>query len=378
MGPLSVVLLVQSVTGSYARAGSAAGVFAIATALASPLLGRIIDRVGQTWVLLSCGIVFAIAFTTLALTAGQHADTTLMLVCVAVAGLANPPLAPSMRALWSAKVDEPTLQTAYALESTIQEAIFITGPLLVAVVVTTISPAAAVLTAAGLAFVGTLSFATSPSSRMWRGQQRERDWAGPLRNRGIRTLVTVMVLLAVAFGLLQVAITAFAAHNGAPGAAGVLLATWTSGSLAGGLIAGGRQWGISVERRYVLLLLLLAAAFSLLLLPATNLQMGALILLAGLPIAPWLACTYLLVDRLTPSGTVTEAFTWVLTGFLSGQSVGASLAGALIDASGPRMALLAAAVSLALAAVIAVGRWSTFADRDRATLDHEDGRGQRR
>jgi hypothetical protein len=39
MGPLSIVLLVQSVTGSYANAGSAAGVFAIATALASPLLG---------------------------------------------------------------------------------------------------------------------------------------------------------------------------------------------------------------------------------------------------------------------------------------------------------------------------------------------------
>ena len=200
MGPLSIVLLVQSVTGSYAHAGLAAGVFAIATALASPLLGRTIDRVGQTWVLVSCGTVFAGAFTTLALAAEQSADMTLMLACVAVAGLANPPLAPSMRTLWSTKVSGPTLQTAYALESTMQEMIFITGPLLVALLVTTVSPAAAVFTAAGLAFVGTLSFATSPSSRAWRGQQRARDWAGPLRDRGIRTLVTVMVLLAVAFG----------------------------------------------------------------------------------------------------------------------------------------------------------------------------------
>jgi MFS family permease len=378
MGPLSIVLLVQSVTGSYAHAGLAAGVFAIATAVASPLLGRIIDRVGQTWVLVSCGSVFATAFTTLALTAERSADMTLMLACVAVAGLANPPLAPSMRALWSAKVSGPTLQTAYALESTMQEVIFITGPLLVGLLVTTVSPVAAVFTAAGLAFVGTLGFATSPSSRAWRGQQRARDWAGPLRNRGIRTLVTVMVLLAVAFGLLQVTIAAFAARNGAPGAAGVLLATWTSGSLAGGLIAGGREWATPVERRYVVLLLLLAGAFALLLLPATNLQMAAFIVLAGLPIAPWLSCTYLLVDRLTPPGTVTEAFTWILTGFLSGQSVGASLAGALIDASGPRMALLAATASLALATVIAVARWSTIAHPDPAALDHEGGRGQHR
>jgi MFS family permease len=260
MGPLSVVLLVQSVTGSYAHAGSAAGVFAIATAVASPLLGRLIDRVGQTRVLMSCGALFAAAFATFAVIAEPGVNMMLVLGCVALAGLANPPLAPSMRTLWSAKLDGPTLQTAYALESTMQEVIFITGPLLVALLVTTISPAAAVLAAAGLAFVGTVSFATSPASRAWRAQPRAQDWAGPLRDRGVRTLVAVMVLLAVAFGLLQVAIAAFAARNGAPGAAGVLLATWTFGSLMGGLVAGGRRWAAPVEHRYVGLLLLLAAS----------------------------------------------------------------------------------------------------------------------
>jgi MFS family permease len=378
MGPLSVVLLIESVTGSYVQGGSAAGVFAITTALASPLLGRLIDRIGQTWVLISCGSVFAAAFATLAVTAKHGVAMTLTFGCVAVAGLANPPLAPAMRTLWSAKLNGETLQTAYALEATMQEVIFITGPLLVALLITTISPAAAVLAAAGLALVGTVSFSTSPSSRAWRGQPRVRDWAGPLRDRGIRTLVTVMVLLAVAFGLLQVAIAAFAADNGIPGAAGVLLATWTSGSLVGGLVAGSRQWAAPVERRYVALLLLLAATFALLLLPRTNLQMGTLIVLAGLPIAPWLSCTYLLVDRLTPVGTVTEAFTWVLTGFLSGQSVGASLAGMLIDTRGPRMALLAAATSLALAVAVAVMRWTTFVRPEAAGLDHERGSGERR
>jgi MFS family permease len=97
MGPLSVVLLVQSVTGSYAHAGSAAGVFAIATAVASPLLGRLIDRVGQTRVLMSCGTLFAAAFATFAVIAEPGVNMMLVLGCVALAGLANPPLAPSMR-----------------------------------------------------------------------------------------------------------------------------------------------------------------------------------------------------------------------------------------------------------------------------------------
>jgi predicted MFS family arabinose efflux permease len=148
--------------------------------------------------------------------------------------------------------------------------------------------------------------------------------------------------------------------------------------LVGGLIAGGRRWAAPIEHRYVGLLLLLAGFFALLLLPRTNLQMGLLIVLAGLPIAPWLACTYLLVDRLSPAGTVTEAFTWVLTGFLTGQSIGASLAGMLIDASGPRMALFAATASLALAAVVAITRWATFARSERVDLDHKRSRDQRR
>jgi predicted MFS family arabinose efflux permease len=67
-----------------------------------------------------------------------------------------------------------------------------------------------------------------------------------------------------------------------------------------------------------------------------------------------------------------------LTGFLTGQSIGASLAGMLIDASGPRMALFATTASLALAAVAAISRWATFARTEQVELDHKRGRGQGR
>jgi hypothetical protein len=50
----------------------------------------------------------------------------------------------------------------------------------------------------------------------------------------------------------------------------------------------------------------------------------------------------------------------------------------LIDASGPWMALFAATASLALAAVVAITRWATFARSEQVDLDYKRGRDQRR
>jgi len=119
MGALSLVLLVQSSTGSFALAGLVAGAFTIGISAGGPLQGRLIDRLGQTRVLLACGVVFAAAFTTLAAFAGRGAGTGVLVGCALVAGLAHPPVSAAMRVLWSTLVDGPGLQTAYAFESTI-------------------------------------------------------------------------------------------------------------------------------------------------------------------------------------------------------------------------------------------------------------------
>ncbi|HEV8649621.1 MAG TPA: MFS transporter [Actinomycetes bacterium] len=348
MGGLALLLLVQSSSGSFALAGAVVGAYTIATSLFGPVQGRVIDRYGQTWVLVGSGGVHAVALVWLGL-AGP--GTGGLVGGAVLAGMARPPVAPAMRALWSRLADGPSLQTAYALESTSQELVFVTGPLLVAVLVSVASPAVAIVVTAGLTLAGTLVFATSPVSRAWRGAERARDWAGPLRSRGFRTLVVVQPLVAVSIGALEVAVAAFATGNGSRGAAGVLLAVWSGGSLAGGLLAGARHWRGPVERRYLALLLAFLAAMAALLVARSNLDLGVLIVLAGLPFAPWIACVYLLADRLAPPGTVTEAFTWVMTAFTAGLSAGSSLAGLLIDGAGVRAAFLAAVA----AGVLAVG-----------------------
>jgi hypothetical protein len=81
--------------------------------------------------------------------------------------------------------------------------------------------------------------------------------------------------------------------------------------------------------------------------------MGVAMIAAGLFIAPWLATQYLLIDGLAPPGTTTEAFAWVLTGFLSGVAAGAAVSGIVIETAGVRPALIAPVAAVALAAVVA-------------------------
>src|SRR6476661_11056272 len=73
MAMLSIALLVhvRHLTGSFATAGTAAGAFAASLGVGGPLLGRLVDRRGQTAVLLSTALVAGAALVaTAALPAG--------------------------------------------------------------------------------------------------------------------------------------------------------------------------------------------------------------------------------------------------------------------------------------------------------------------
>jgi predicted MFS family arabinose efflux permease len=82
------------------------------------------------------------------------------------------------------------------------------------------------------------------------------------------------------------------------------------------------------------------------------------LILTGLPVAPLVASRNQLVERVTPPGTATEAFTWPLTALIAGVSLGAAAAGAMVDASG-----WSAGVVLAMA-VAFVGAGVVLARRD--------------
>ena len=376
MAGLALVLLVREGGGSYAVAGVVAGTYSIALALTSPLLGRLVDRAGQTRVLAGCAVASALAFGALA-AAGRSASPLALAGLAALAGASIPPVGACMRALWSDLLDHGgQLQAAFAVESTVQELIFVVGPPLVAVLAAMLSPAAAVLGTAALLLIGVAVFASTPASRAWRPERREADWAGALRSPGIRAVLATIVLLASAFGMVEVTVVAGAEQLGSRAFAGPLLALWALGSMVGGLVFGSRAADRGPERRLIPLLALVVAGIALLAVATGLVQLGAGMVLAGLGIAPAIACLYLLVDRLAPAGTVTEAFTWVTTAFATGFAVGNALGGSLVHRVGTDRAFLIAAAGIAAAVLLARLRRSALAGAPAGMREAPEGLGR--
>ncbi|GAA5007830.1 hypothetical protein GCM10025734_49250 [Kitasatospora paranensis] len=111
----------------------------------------------------------------------------------------------------------------------------------------------------------------------------------------------------------------------------------------GALGYGAVRWRSSTATRTWVIALLMAASFvPLLSLPAPW-AMAGLALLSGVGLAPLLAAAFVLVAELAPTGTVTEAFAWLITLFATGNAAGYAVSGALVDASLFQVALCAVA-----------------------------------
>jgi MFS family permease len=308
------------------------------------VLGRIVDRTGQPRVLLTTAVVAGLGYALLAVAPGSPAAA---LTGAALAGLAMPPLEPCLRALWPAVVAEEQLDTAYAFDSASQQILYVAGPLAVAGITAGFGPSAALWAAAALGLLGALVVATAGPARSWRAPARSASAGllGPLRSPGLVLLLIGLAGAGWTVGAQSVLFIAYAErHPGAlPGGAGLLLALAAVGGLVGALGYGAVRWRSSTATRTWVIALLMAASFvPLLALPAPW-AMAGLALLSGVGLAPLLAAAFVLVAELAPTGTVTEAFAWLITLFATGNAAGYAVSGALVDASLFQVALCAVA-----------------------------------
>jgi len=332
MTGLAIVLVVQQRTHSFGDAGLASGLFWLLGGCAYPLQGRLIDRLGQARVLVPCVLVFSAALGALDLAAG-HAPRWVAVACGGLAGAAFPPISASVRTLLAAVTDGTREQIGalYAVESIAQELFYLCGPLLVALLAMLASGAVIAGTvAAGLA--GTIWLASLPATRGWRGSAPAAGVPRrPLASPAVRTLLATSALTGAVLGSLEIAVPALATSRGVASAAGPLLAAVSAGSIAGGLVIGARLGANRVARQYAVCAGALAVALgAVAATPSVPLAAVAL-LVAGLPVAPMLACSYTLLRAAAPAGRQMEAFSWMSVATAAGSAAGLAVCGLLLQ-----------------------------------------------
>jgi hypothetical protein len=260
--------------------------------------------------------------------------------------------------------DRPELVAgAFALDSVLIEVIFVVGPLLTTVVVATVGPQYALIVSACCVLAGTLLLLSGLTGRAGpepTGREARAFGLGALADPGLRTLVFASLPVGFALGSIEVALPAFSEAEGSKALAGVLLAVWSGGSGLAGLAWGVGGTRFSLLDAHLRFAWLLPVAIAPLALASSPLTMGALVLLAGLPIAPLIASRNQLVQRVTPVGTATEAFTWPLTALVAGVSLGAAAAGAIVESSSWTAAVLVAAGVAAAGATVVLTRRRTL------------------
>ncbi|KIH98893.1 hypothetical protein LP52_10715 [Streptomonospora alba] len=333
MAVLALTLLFRHEGVDFGVVGMLIAVYGVGTAVGGPVLGRIVDFYGQPLVLVTSGAASAGAFMALALAPGAPLAATLPLT--AVAGALTPPLESCLRSVWPTLVTgDKERETAYSLDAALQELIFVAAPLLVSAVVALFLPMHAVVATALITVVGAAVFAALRPVRRWQPVPRKANWLGPLMEPQVRRVLVCFVFVGAALGALAVGAVAYSEETAGRDVSGILLSANGFGALVGGLTYGTVRVPLPPARRFRVLLAGMALCYlPLLLLPGLAL-MTALAALSGLFLAPALACTFLLLGRLAPQGTTTEAFSWLISVFMCGSALGTAIAGVAADAAG--------------------------------------------
>ena len=351
MTSLAILLHVEHMTGSYGAAGLVLAAASVGQATAGPVTSRWMGRWGMRRVLTLTTAVCATALLTLALVplgiAGYMAFGL-------IAGLSTPPVQSAVRTIYPKMVNARQLTALFSLDASLQEIIWILAPVVITVVATQVGTVPALLLIVTILAAGGAWFILSPEVGRVRIPRSRRAF-GKVLGKPVVLLATVIGFLLIgACAAVEAAVVATFGHGGLE--AGLVLAVFSVGSLAGGLAFGHIPMGpwAMARRMTVVAGGLIAAAVVVGDMGATSpWWVGACLVLAGVGIAPALAVMFAMTSASVKFSETAEAYGWIGTGQLIGAALGSAIAGFVIDVNGPPGAYAAAAGFAIAGAVVA-------------------------
>ncbi|WP_353807135.1 MFS transporter [Agromyces sp. SYSU T00194] len=333
---LAFLLHVERETGSYGAAGLVLAATSIGQAVAGPLTSRFMGRWGMRPVLVTTLVICAASVVAIGL---LPLTVPLYMAIGLVCGLATPPVQPAVRTIYPKMVNSRQLTPLFSLDASAQEIIWVVGPVITTFISTQVGTTWGILAAAALMIGGGIWFISSPELGRVRIPRSKRRFGVVLARPAVLLGTVVGFLLIGACAAVEAGVVAVFGHDGAE--AGIVLAIFAIGSLAGGLLFGHIPIGPwALARRMLIVFVGVAVA-------AAAMEfwwLSVTLFVAGIGIAPALAVIFAIVSASVKFSDTAEAYGWVGTGQLIGAALGSALAGFLIDGYGPVGAFAAAAV----------------------------------
>lgn len=363
-GMLAIGLLihVEQRLGSYTAAGIVLAAFGIAEGIAGPLGGRLMSRFSMRGILVPTMVVCALALGAIAVVP----MTTWLTAAVAfVAGITVPPVSSAVRTVYPTLVRGPKLVTLFSFDATLQELIWILGPLVTIGIGAIWDTSITILIAAIVLLVGSVWFASAPEIGMVKIPPSPRRMGAVLRNPVVVIMCVVLMLTLSIWGAIDASIVAHYGHDSP--ITGVILAVSAVGSFAGGLLTGN----LPMRRSSLTSRVFLAVVGTMLaLLVAENPWLLAIgLFVAGASCAPVIAVANASVSAKVRFSDTAEAFGWLATAIMFGSSLASSLAGIAIDHLGSRGGLYVASALVTAAFLVAVSTIRWHPDLRQASLE---------
>lgn len=340
---LSLLLYIQARTGSYAAAGLVLGSCSVLQAISGPLSSRLMGRFGIGRVL---SISIAICSVTLIATALLNLPLWGYMALGGLIGTTTPGVQSAVRTIYPGMVKGQLLTRLYTLDATVQELIWIIGPVLTTFVAAAWSPWAALMMTAVIMVAGGAWFVLSPEVRR-ATLPRSRTAFGRVLGRPPVLLATMVGLLLVGSSAsIEVSVVASLGRTSAE--TGIVLALWSVGSMVGGVLVGGltiTPW--SLTRRMLVLFTGVALALAV----QGFWGLAIVLFISGLGMAPALGVVYSMISASVRLSETAEAYGWLGTGMLVGAAAGSAVSGFAIDHMGALGGFMVS-TSFALAGVI--------------------------
>ncbi|MBK1785050.1 MFS transporter [Prauserella cavernicola] len=348
MGITLTLHVVSELGRGYGAAGLVGTATTAGTALAAPLVGRMIDRHGLRPVVAVCGLVSTAFWVCV-----PYLPYPVLVVAALPAGALVLPAGSIARQVITALVPPARRRTAYSLDTISLETTFMIGPALGIAVSTQLSSTVA-LTGIGLTFglCSAVLYAVNPPIRT----QEETSVPRGARPRihtwlSAHLVATLLIAMGALFVLIGTELAALAAlrESGDVGWTGAVIAVMCVASLVGGLIHGAVPRSLSQLPLMVLLAVLVLPVA----LVAEPWWLLALVLVPmNMACAPTLAATTEAVSRLAPASVRGEAMGLQDSASRIGMALGAPVIGFVMDNSQPGWGFVAAGLGGLLFAVV--------------------------